>query len=342
MSEQTDTTALPEAVQKQLEEAEAMMQQMAGQAEEPGTSQEDRQEAPQPEARQEESPEIWEQRYKTLKGKYDAEIPRLKSELDSMREYVARVTQELMALKARAEGEARREEKEPEPHELLQPEKVQLLTDDDKELHGEELIDLAVRAARQVLAEAGLTRTADAVRKLTERVSRLEEQVSTVSQQSGQTQMAVVYEELRRRIDGFDELMQSQQFAEWLAQPDPLSGVQRSTLADAAVAQGDIQRAVAIVEAFIRETGWRPSQGRQEQQERQQAPSPQVEQYVEPEPVAPTVSAEDAASRKKIWTVEEYQQVYDPRFEKKVGEEEAARLRALADQAVKEGRIRWH
>lgn len=340
MSEQTDTTALPEAVQKQLEEAEAMMQQMAGQAQ-AAQPQQEPQEASQPEARQEESPEIWEQRYKTLKGKYDAEIPRLKDELDNMRQYVARVTQELMALKARAEGEGRREEKEPEPHELLQPEKVQLLTDDDKELHGEELIDLAVRAARQVLAEAGLTRTADAVRKLTERVSRLEEQVSTVSQQSGQTQMAVVYEELRRRIDGFDELMQSQQFAEWLAQPDPLSGVQRSTLADAAVAQGDIQRAVAIVEAFIRETGWRPSQGRQEQQT-QQAPSPQVEQYVEPEPVAPTVSAEDAASRKKIWTVEEYQRVYDPRFEKKVGEEEAARLRALADQAVKEGRIRWH
>ena len=83
------------------------------------------------------SEETWQQKYKTLKGMYDAEVPRLHSDLRELRSQVE-------SLRRAAEA------KPAEPVKPTTPEK--LVSDADVEAFGADLIEVQRKVAREVAA----------------------------------------------------------------------------------------------------------------------------------------------------------------------------------------------
>ena len=94
--------SLPRAVQQQVEEADALVAQMSGaQPVDPDTGepivpanpQPDPEPQPQPISQEPEPKpavpdETWEQRYHSLKGKFDAEVPRLYAQVREMNDQI--------------------------------------------------------------------------------------------------------------------------------------------------------------------------------------------------------------------------------------------------------------
>ena len=149
--------ALPKAVQQQLEEADRIAAELGGEKTGEGSSetnpnnqQSDQQIEPQvppqdpppsdpspdntvsQETKSTEVPdEKWAHKYHTLKGMYDAEVPRLHSQVREMQAQI----QQLLDDKAQIQAKAA---------EL--PKTESLITDEDKEAFGPDLIDLIERA----------------------------------------------------------------------------------------------------------------------------------------------------------------------------------------------------
>ncbi len=348
-----DNVNLPEAVRKQLEEAERIQQQILQEqqgeaqqavAEESPPQETAVQEQPQAETEpakevpREETVEYWRERYKTLKGKYDAEVPRLHDQTRTLSEQIQNLTQQLMAL--RAEMEERQAAKE-EPEKEEPP---QYISEEDVDLHGKELVDFVVRATKQVLAESGFGRLEKRLSKIDERVKQLEEVAQTVVGTQAKTAQQTLLQALRERVPDVEEINESSEFAEWVSQPDPLTGITRMELAQQAAAAFDIDRLVAVFEQFKKDTGWRSKKGNGAAQP-EAKPSPaqekKLESMIEPSQAVAPVDVNALADARRIWTESEYQRVFDPRFIRQVGDEQATRLQALADKAVREGRIKW-
>ena len=144
--------ALPKAIQQQVDDADAFVAQLNGQPPagdtdpkpdpEPNTDPEPQpqpvSQEPQPSPIPDVSEETWQAKFFTLKGKYDAEVPRLHSQ---MRELNTQV-QTLLA-----ETAARAAKPTPEPT----PAKT-LITEQDKEAFGSDLLDLIDRATESKIS----------------------------------------------------------------------------------------------------------------------------------------------------------------------------------------------
>ncbi|NBS69797.1 hypothetical protein EBT31_12930, partial [bacterium] len=134
--------ALPRAVQQQVDDADALVAQMNGnQPVNPDTGEPiiaEPQPAPEPQPQpisQEPEPkpavpeETWEQRYHSLKGKFDAEVPRLYAQVREMNDQIKQLVAENAIAKAQM------------PQPTPAPAKT-LITEQDKEAFGSDLIDL--------------------------------------------------------------------------------------------------------------------------------------------------------------------------------------------------------
>ena len=132
--------ALPRAVQQQVEDADALVAQLNGnQPVNPDTGEPivtDPKPAPEPTPQpisQEPEPkptvpdETWEQRYHSLKGKFDAEVPRLYAQVREMNDQIKQLVAENAVAKAQQQQTP------------AAPAKT-LITEQDKEAFGSDLI----------------------------------------------------------------------------------------------------------------------------------------------------------------------------------------------------------
>ena len=147
--------SLPRAIQQQVEAADSLVAQINGQtggdppetAENPANNPAISQPAdpPQPISQETEPKpapvpeETWERKYLTLKGMYDAEVPRLHAQLREVNTQVQTLIAENAAAKARTPEPA------PAPAQTL-------ITEQDREAFGPDLLDLIERATEQKLA----------------------------------------------------------------------------------------------------------------------------------------------------------------------------------------------
>lgn len=158
-----------------------------------------------------------EQRYRSLQGIFNAtnnEVRELKAQLE-----------QLMAAP-----------KEPEK----EPEEKPVVTDDELADYGEDLVSMVRRIAA---AEA-----AKATKDLTPQIERIEGRVTESVEKQNVT---TVYSQLDADVPDWRAINKSQEFLEWLAQPDPYSGTFRKNLLGAAFESGDAGRVVAFFKGFI-------------------------------------------------------------------------------------------
>jgi hypothetical protein len=329
---------LPAAVQRQLSLADEYVQALTGTTGIPVVAGDGDQTsaaaqpvaqpaAPQPQPSQQEVPpapvvseETWEQKFKSLKGHFDAEVPRLHAALKEAtgqnNQLAARVSQ----------LEAQRAAPAPQPVAPTQP----LITDKDREEFGPDLVALMERAARAAVAPL----QAENATLLAE-IARLNGSVHKVEKQADLSAAEVFTRKMSQMV-GENWVAQNTDdgFIAWVNQPDPILGVKRKVILDQAGNAYDAVRAAAIFNAYRAETGHFRT-----------APAPQAQ--VNPElqsQVAPTRSRSAPAPQtpevKKIWTNPEIQAFYNGIIKNAYTAEEAAKLEADIQLAIQEGRVR--
>ena len=236
--------ALPRQVEAQLRELEALEKQLAeGQnpapaepAPTPAEPPQDPQPAPAEPKPVEPTPtptepvvaeEKWEQKYKTLKGMYDAEVPRLHADLRDLK----------------AQVDSLRKASETKPVEPAKPKAAEkLVTDADVEAFGSDLIEVQRKVAREVAAE--FRGELDAMRAENE---KLREQLTSTGTQVSE---ASFEQRLYRMVPDFEAVNADPKWIAWLNEVDPLLRAPRSSVAQQAFNRGDAEGVAHYVAMF--------------------------------------------------------------------------------------------
>lgn len=236
--------ALPKQVEAQLRELEALEKQLndaqnpapADPAPNPAEPPQDPQPAPAEPKPVEPTPtptepvvaeEKWEQKYKTLKGMYDAEVPRLHADLRDLK----------------AQVDSLRKASETKPVEPAKPAAAtKLVTDADVEAFGSDLIEVQRKVAREVAAE--FRGELDAMRAEND---KLREQLTSTGTQVSE---ASFEQRLYRMVPDFEAVNADPKWIAWLNEVDPLLRAPRSSVAQQAFNQGDAEGVAHYVAMF--------------------------------------------------------------------------------------------
>lgn len=168
-----------------------------------------------------EGDEKWESRFKTLTGKYNAEVPRLHAAIKERDAKLNSLTEEVEALKAS----------------LAKP-KESLVKPEEVNEFGEPLVDLIRRAAREEV------QSKDA--ELAELRRKLDQvQVATV-----ETKEVGFYEALAQSVPDWVTINDDPEFHTWLGEVDDLTGMQRQQILSQAEEKRDAGRVARFFNAY--------------------------------------------------------------------------------------------
>ena len=163
----------------------------------------------------------WEARYKTLHGKYNAEVPRLHSALKERDSKLNSLTEEVEALK-----QALAKPKES----LVKPEEVNEF--------GEPLVDLIRRAAREEV------QTKDA------EIAALKKRLESFEATTVQTREVSFFDKLNAAVPDWMAINDDPDFHAWLGEVDDLTGATRQDILSAAEEKRDADRVARFFKAF--------------------------------------------------------------------------------------------
>lgn len=320
--------ALPKAVQQQIEEADRLVAELNGDKTgdngeppaEPETGEGNLTQEPaatvvEPAQPVSQEPvnavpeEKWESKYHTLKGMYDAEVPRLHAQVKELNQQVQQLIAETAAAKASVPQE---------------PTKPSLITEQDKEAFGPDLIDLIERATEAKVSDF---RTRE--KQLMDEITNLKSQLGNVAEKQTVSDKDRFFMGLGQRVPDWEKLNVDAGFLAWLQQVDPVYGVPKQTALHSAYEALDVGRVATIFEAY-KQTLPQTQKARTNQELQRQ--------------VAPTRSKagqEPAGSQnQQIWTDALIQQFYEEARRGLIDAEDVVRIENDISAAVAEGRYR--
>jgi hypothetical protein len=316
--------ALPRQVEAQLRELEALEKQLAeGQNPAPADPEPTPAEPPQDPQPQPAEPkpveptptptepvvaeEKWEQKYKTLKGMYDAEVPRLHADLRDLK----------------AQVDSLRKASETKPAEPAKPAApTKLVTDADVEAFGSDLIEVQRKVAREVAAE--FRGELDAMRAENE---KLREQLTSTGTQVSE---ASFEQRLYRMVPDFEAVNADPKWIAWLNEVDPLLRAPRSSVAQQAFNRGDAEGVAHYVSMFKQTIA--PVEQKADKTE-------ELERQLQPNRGA--TSAPPTSQKGKVYTNADIEKMFRKATELGTkGQIDAAKkLEAEIDAAFMEGRV---
>lgn len=322
--------ALPKSIQAEMDKAEALERELAAQAhpqEEVQTEPEvtesvdiaveaeklQQAESTTAQVQPAQEPEVdWERRFATIQGKYNAEVPRLYEQLKQQNQQMHELSRELEALRApTTEG--------------LSVEKP-VVTAQDEDAFGEDLIDLARRIARE---EANRC-VAEALDKVEREITPLREQVGNVHKTQTLSSQERYWAELDKRVPDWEQINTDQRWLTWLAEYDPIAGATRQEALDRASSSLDVARTVAFFSLW-----------KNQNVKVAEIPAAPANQELLRQ-VAPTkTKASSAPAGDRLWTPAEYEAAYDHRNYVGKTDKEITAMQTEADRAHQEGRVRW-
>jgi vacuolar-type H+-ATPase subunit I/STV1 len=156
----------------------------------------------------------WESRYKSLIGKYNAEVPRLAASNKELTAKLQSIEKELEDLRT-----AKAEPKQS----LVKPEEIQEF--------GEPLVDLIRRAARDEVSEKD------------QEIAALRARLERFEVSNSKTAEVDFFARLSSAVPDWEETNKNDGFINWLAEYDELTGLQRQDALDDAVRNNDAIRA---------------------------------------------------------------------------------------------------
>ncbi len=324
--------ALPKAVQQQLEEADRIVADINGEKTgedssetNPVNQQVDQNIQADPplndlppdntvsqETRQSEIPEEkWAHKYHTLKGMYDAEVPRLHSQMREMQTQM----QQLIADKAAVEAT------KVEQKQVVES----LITEQDKEAFGPDLIDLIERATE---SKVGTLREREA--QLVQEIKELKGQLGSVSERQVVSDKDRFLAGLGQQVSDWEALNVDQGFLAWLQQVDPVYGIPRQAALANAYEILDVNRVANIFKAYKQTLPQTPAPSKAKQE---------LQRQVAPTRTRSTTTPSDNVND-KIFTNQDIEQFYNDWRRGFYDEQEAADMEKQIHTAIAEGRIR--
>jgi len=332
--------ALPKQVQQQLDEVEELEKQLEAQGEETKAKPEVKKKKTSKKAKAkdtevevtddepieepvaveatpaddsiEEVSESFKQKYATLRGKYDAEVPRLHQQ-------VKELTDQMNAIREEAQAAKKAEAEKPK-------EKVIYVTDADREEYGDDLIDFQRRVAKEVSQdyEERFEQQSRVIQDLQSKISNTDNQVGEV----GFTQ------KLNALVPGFDQLDSDERWVAWLNEIDPMTRGPRRDQAQAAFNSGDAE-AVAHYVSLFRGSVEPVANGKSDRQT-------ELEKQVTPSRSASTVASKSSNNSSKIYSEKEldrgWTKIRDLNSQGKY--DDAEKLEAELTVAYMEGRVK--
>jgi hypothetical protein len=260
----------------------------------------------------EEVSESFKQKYATLRGKYDAEVPRLHQQ-------VKELTDQMNAIREEAQAAKKAEAEKPK-------EKVSYVTDADREEYGDDLIDFQRRVAKEVSQdyEERFEQQSRVIQDLQSKISNTDNQVGEV----GFTQ------KLNALVPGFDQLDNDERWVAWLNEIDPMTRGPRRDQAQAAFNSGDAE-AVAHYVGLFRGSVEPVANGKSDRQT-------ELEKQVTPSRSASTVASKSSNNSSKVYSEKEldrgWTKIRDLNSQGKY--DDAEKLEAELTVAYMEGRVK--
>lgn len=331
--------ALPKAVQQQLEEADRIAAELGGEKTGEGSSetnpnnqQSDQNVEPQvPQndpppsdpppsntvSQETKQPEItdekWAHKYHTLKGMYDAEVPRLHSELREMKAQISQLAADNAELKQAKAAPA--------------PSAASLITDEDKEAFGPDLIDLIERATE---AKVATLRANEA--DLKSQIKDLQGQLGNVSERQVVSDKDRFLAGLGQQVSDWEQINVDPGFIEWLQEVDPVYGIPKNVALNNAYENLDVTRVANIFKAYkqtLTPATPAPQQSRQQELQRQVAPTR-----------TRTTSQPNENMDKPVYSNRDIEKFYSDWRRGYYTDDEAASMEQQIHAAIAEGRVR--
>jgi hypothetical protein len=301
--------ALPQAVERAGQLADELYEKAYGKQGEPAqvtppTEQQPASPAPAPEAPAP-TQETWEAKYKTLAGKYNAEVPRMAADNRALKEAVSDLTAKVGTLAKQLEDAQSKAPIEP----LIKPEEIQEF--------GEPLVDMARRAAREVMAQA----QAPMQRELT----ATKDELDSLKKSAGEIQWQNFIDVVTSLCPEWAQINVDQDFLTWLDGVDEFAGVTRQALLDRAKDARDAQR----VARFF--NGWK---------EAKQSKATNSRNALESQIVPDSSSRSVPSAGKPFYTRAQVAQFYSDWRAGRFTDAEAIVTEAEINAATVEGRIR--
>lgn len=255
-------------------------------------------------------------KYKTLKGKYDAEVPRLQRELNEKQDIINRLLLERTQPTRQADP----------PRTLTAEERFDSLGVSAKEVqeYGPELLEMITKVARGTMTPE--------LRQLMADTQELKKSLGNVAALSAQTAQERMWLALDQAVPNWRDLNVDDDFLAWLDQNDVFSGSSRRVALTSAFNGQDSARVVAIFKAYVGKTPT-PTPSRS---------APAVDRGTLVAPGQPRGGAMEApdGSGKRILSEQEIGDFYHRVRKKQVTPEEYSKVSAEIALAVAEGRVK--
>lgn len=183
------------------------------------------------------------QKYKTLQGMYNAEVPRLHQQNREMTQRVQQMEQLLASLSAQQQ----------QAPTTSQPTVDKLVTDKDVEEYGESL-DVMRKVSREELIPVA-ERLAQIETMLRQMQDNVVPQVQNLAQRQQVSAEQQFWADLAVAVPNFRDVNKDEAFQSWLLEADPLTGITRQTYLDDAQRNLDAQRVVNFFRTWLEITG---------------------------------------------------------------------------------------
>lgn len=252
--------------------------------------------------------ETWQSRYIALKGKYDAEVPRLHADV---REFKGQLDKLQKAV-------------ETKPVETKKPAVAEkLVTDADVQAFGEDLIEVQRKVAREVAAE--FRGELDAMKAENE---KLREQLTTTGTQVSE---ASFEQRLYRMVPDFEAINADSRWVDWLNEVDPLLRAPRKSVAQDAFNRADAEAVAHYVGMF--KSSISPAVQNNDK-------AAELEKQIQPKRSA--TNSANVSQQAQTYTDAQIHQMFlkSADYSAKGRIEEAAKLEAEIDAAYRDGRVR--
>lgn len=315
-------SALPKAVQKQVEEANRLAEQLAQErqdqlqpppgdppAPDSGTSPAAAAQPP-PDGGTPPPPapaEGWEHKYRVLQGKYNAEVPRLQHQVNEQSTVIEQLRQQMTATQGMLSAFAQNRVAAPGSQSSAPAAPSRLVKDEEVKEFGEDLTDFIKRVAQDAILPA-----------VEQRLQPVQQQVAEmrgVSEEDRRRALQAAHEQLvatlDREIPDWRQQNNDPLFLEWLTQADSYSGVTRKALLTQAYEGFDAPRVIAFFRGYRNENAVvTPPAGAA-------APAPQpgasqrtLDDFVAPGAPKPGTTSAPNGAGKRTWTQAEIQHFY--------------------------------
>lgn len=331
-------SALPKAVREQAERAEQLAKELkasqSGEAPDPEQSQQEGQQPPkeggdpasaaehrgQPEPQDSSTPaespaapqtpqsapedDRWEQRFRVLKGKYDAEVPRLHAAVRAKDQQLGELHQRLNDMEARMEAMNARGPKQGgiEEHPEIDEEEIKQF--------GPDLYDFIQRAARKVADDIVRSRED----RLTGQLNEVKQSTSQMRESMAKSEREKLIEYMNEHVSNWLEVNEDPKFIEWLDQYDPYAGEVRGKLLKQAFERNEAVRVANFFKGFLNEnaavkqtqdsgsTAPQGQEGGHPPAEGQQEPQAKLDDYMAPGTPKTGPDGAQEGSGKRVWT----------------------------------------